>query len=42
MLVGIAVNNGIVLVDYINQLRARGEELYQAVEECGAARLARY
>ena len=39
MLVGIAVNNGIVLVDYINQLRARGEELYQAVEDCGAARL---
>jgi HAE1 family hydrophobic/amphiphilic exporter-1 len=39
MLVGIAVNNGIVLVAYTNQLRARGEELYQAVEECGAARL---
>lgn len=39
MLVGIVVNNGIVLVDYINQLRGRGEDLYQAVEDCGAARL---
>ena len=26
MLVGIIVNNGIVMVDYINQLRARGTE----------------
>ncbi len=32
MMVGIAVNNGIVLVDYINQLKARGYELYDAVE----------
>lgn len=39
MLVGIVVNNGIVLVDYINQLRDRGDELYQAVEECGMARM---
>ncbi len=39
MLVGIVVNNGIVLVDYINQLRGRGEDLYQAVEDCGVARL---
>lgn len=31
MLVGIAVNNGIVLVDYINQLKRRGMELYEAV-----------
>ena len=33
MLVGIAVNNAIVLVDYINQLRAKGMGLYEAVEE---------
>jgi len=39
MLVGIAVNNGIVLVDYINQLRAKGESLYTAVEEGGITRL---
>ena len=32
MLVGISVNNGIVLVDYINQQRHKGMELYQAVE----------
>lgn len=32
MLVGIAVNNGIVLVDYINQQRQKGMELYDAVE----------
>lgn len=32
MLVGIAVNNGIVLVDYINQQRRKGMELYEAVE----------
>ena len=32
MLVGIAVNNGIVLVDYINQLRRKGIELYEAVK----------
>lgn len=39
MLVGIAVNNGIVLVDYINQIRAKGMELYEAVEEGCKARL---
>ncbi len=39
MLVGIAVNNGIVLVDYINQLRDRGMELFKAVEEGSAARM---
>ncbi len=32
MLVGISVNNGIVLVDYINQQRRKGLELYEAVE----------
>ena len=38
MLVGIAVNNAIVLVDYINQLRAKGMELYEAVEEASKVR----
>jgi hydrophobic/amphiphilic exporter-1 (mainly G- bacteria), HAE1 family len=39
MLVGIAVNNGIVLVDYINQLRRGGMELYEAVTEGSIARM---
>ena len=39
MLVGIAVNNGIVLVDYINQLRHRGTDLYEAAELSGVVRL---
>jgi hydrophobic/amphiphilic exporter-1 (mainly G- bacteria), HAE1 family len=38
MLVGIAVNNGIVLVDYMNQLRHRGSGLYEAAEESGVVR----
>lgn len=39
MLVGIAVNNGIVLVDYINQQRRKGMELLEAVEFGCKARL---
>jgi HAE1 family hydrophobic/amphiphilic exporter-1 len=39
MLVGIAVNNGIVLVDYINQQRHKGMELFEAVEFGSKARL---
>jgi HAE1 family hydrophobic/amphiphilic exporter-1 len=39
MLVGIAVNNGIVLVDYINQLRNKGQDLYEAVEKGAVARM---
>ncbi len=39
MLVGIAVNNGIVLVDYINQLKRGGKSLYEAVEEGSVARM---
>ncbi len=39
MLVGIVVNNGIVLVDYINILRARGVELLEAVKTGGRRRL---
>ena len=39
MLAGIVVNNSIVLVDYINQLRARGYRLQEAVIEGGKTRL---
>jgi HAE1 family hydrophobic/amphiphilic exporter-1 len=38
MLAGIVVNNSIVLVDYINQLRARGFSLREAVVEGGRTR----
>jgi HAE1 family hydrophobic/amphiphilic exporter-1 len=39
MLVGIVVNNGIVLVDYTNQLRARGKPLFEAIMEAGRVRM---
>ena len=39
MLSGIIVNNGIVLVDYINQLRASGVEKYEAIVQAGRIRL---
>jgi HAE1 family hydrophobic/amphiphilic exporter-1 len=39
MLTGIVVNNGIVLVDYINQLRERGMELEEAIVKGGQTRL---
>lgn len=39
MLTGIVVNNGIVLVDYINQQYRTGKDLYEAVEEGGRVRL---
>ncbi len=39
MLLGIVVNNGIVLVDYINQQRSAGKELLDAVMISGRARL---
>ncbi len=39
MLVGIVVNNAIVLVDYINLMRARGYKLFDAVLESGVRRL---
>ena len=39
MLVGIAVNNGIVLVDYINLLRGREMTIREAVIEAGGSRL---
>jgi HAE1 family hydrophobic/amphiphilic exporter-1 len=39
LLVGIVVNNAIVLVDYINILRARGKDMIEAVQEAGRTRL---
>ena len=39
MLTGIIVNNGIVLVDYVNQLRADGLERRAALVEAGVVRL---
>ena len=39
MLMGIVVNNGIVLVDYTNLLRKRGYELKDAVVEAGRSRM---
>ncbi len=39
MLSGIIVNNGIVLVDYINQLRAGGMEKREAIIQAGKSRL---
>ncbi len=39
MLTGIIVNNGIVLVDYINQLRLEGTERRQAIVEAGVTRM---
>ncbi len=39
MLVGIIVNNGIVLVDYVNQLRAGGMDRREALIEAGVTRM---
>jgi len=39
MLVGVVVNNAIVLVDYINILRARGLGLFAAIRQAGKTRL---
>src|SRR5690606_30621796 len=38
-LAGIVVNNAIVLIDYTEQLRARGEDKREAVIDAGATRL---
>jgi len=38
-LLGVVVNNGIVLVDYANLLRRRGIEIFEAVTEAGKSRL---
>ncbi len=37
-LVGIVVNNSIILVDYTNKLRSSGEDLLSALKEAGEAR----
>lgn len=39
MLMGIIVNNGIVLVDYINQLRDSGMDRVEAIVEAGKTRM---
>lgn len=39
MLAGIVVNNSIILVDYINILRRRGIDRYEAILEAGKSRL---
>lgn len=39
MLFGIIVNNGIVLVDYVNQLRLEGKERREALVEAGITRM---
>ena len=39
MLVGVIVNNGIVLVDYVNQLRMEGTPCREAILEAGVTRM---
>lgn len=39
ILIGVVVNNGIVLIDYINQLRQEGKDLDEAIVEAGITRL---
>ena len=39
ILIGVVVNNGIVLIDYVNQLRARGLSRHEAIVRAGRARL---
>ena len=39
MLAGVIVNNGIVLIDYINKLRQRGKNKTEAILEAGYTRL---
>ena len=39
LLVGVVVNNAIVLIDYINLLRARGQGLGEAIRNAGRSRL---
>ncbi|MBN1445820.1 MAG: efflux RND transporter permease subunit [Candidatus Omnitrophica bacterium] len=39
MLIGVVVNNAIVLVDYTNLLRSRGMKVYDAVVNAGSRRL---
>ena len=39
MTVGIVLSNGVLLVEYINELRRRGVSLYEAVPRAGRVRL---
>lgn len=39
ILIGVVVNNGIVMIDYVNQLRAKGLGRHEALVEAGGARL---
>ena len=39
LLVGVVVNNAIVLIDYVNLLRARGQGLSEAIVHAGRSRL---
>ncbi len=39
ILIGVVVNNGIVLIDYINQLRSRGISRHEAMVKAGGDRL---
>lgn len=39
MLIGIVVNNGIILIDYINQLRIKGLAFSESIMESGRSRL---
>ncbi len=39
MLAGIVVNNGIVMIDYANQLRKRGKDLIDAIVEASTTRM---
>src|SRR5205814_10090041 len=39
MMVGIVVSNGVLLVDFANQLRGRGKDLFEATVQAGKTRL---
>jgi len=39
ILIGVVVNNGIVLIDYVNQLRAKGMDRHTAIIQAGKDRL---
>ncbi len=39
ILIGVVVNNGIVLIDYINKLREQGKMIKEAIVEAGETRL---
>jgi len=39
ILIGVVVNNGIVLIDHINQLRTRGLSRYEAIVQAGGNRI---